>query len=53
LFVADIKIDPSKLFEDLKGADLIIIGDEHICLALIRNHYIIENSKSRVVLLTK
>jgi len=30
LFVADIKMDPSMLFEDLTWADIIIIGDANV-----------------------
>jgi len=43
-------MDPNKLFKDLTWTDLTIVGDELICLTLISNHYIIQHTKSKVIL---
>jgi len=44
-------MEPKKLFKDLTWADLIIPEDELICSTL-RNHYIIQHTKCRLLLLT-
>jgi len=45
-------MDPNKLFKDLTWANFTIVGDELICLTLMRNHYDIQHTKIRVLLLT-